>query len=191
MFSIPARARCVKIQFRGLSKGALAGGFTREGLEQYAKRFWNEENDLQTNLFSQKLSFGCSQWLDSHHDTSGELAQAYFGSQRFLPERLLMSPFFLNQANLPEFKENDRFLAWEVTNKAPLEVICSCEFGEVKGLTMMAFDPRLQRLYHGNSVSVDSQTSQTKAFSLMNQFRIHYAKFLLDGMANALEQLAV
>ena len=180
----------VKRQIRNVSKGALAGGFSREGLEEYAKGLWETDSDVITDLSSRKVTLQCSQWLEAHDDTSGELAKAYFGSKNFLPERILISPFFLQQRHLPEFREKDRFLAWDVTLKAPLEVICSWDNGRFKGLTMMAFDPKLHRVYHGNSLCVNDQTSETLLFSFMNQFHARYAEYLLDGMSNTLEQRA-
>lgn len=186
-------------QCRGMcssSKGALSGGFTREGLEEYARELW-KTTETVTDLSSQKLSMECTKWLDSHDDASCEIAQSYFGSYRFLPERLLISPlFFLSKQgtellHLPnDFKVNDEFLAWKVVVKTPLETILLWENGKYKGLTMMAYDPRLQRLYHGNSMSVDNQTLQSRGFALLNQFHLSYAKFLLAGMANQLEQNA-
>ena len=178
-------------QIKCLSKGALTGGFTREGLEFYAKRLWKEEEqDIETDLFSHNLSVECSQWLDSHNDASGELAKAYFGSIRFLPERILMIPFFINKTNLPEtFSEKERFLAWEVKRKDPLEIICSWELGRIKGLTMMAFDPQIKRLYQGNSIAFDRKISkQTHVFSLILNFHAFYANYLLVGMAKVLEK---
>jgi len=201
------------------SKGALGGGFTQEGLEEYAKQLWNVQKEKQddeqnnnnvgypttiTDLSSQRISIECTQWLDSHDDASSKLANAYFGSLRFLPERLLMTPlfYFSNRhqtteqrqqqqqvLNLPnKFQLNHEFLAWRVVAKTPLEIICSWEFGSYKGLTMMAFDPRLQKVYHGNSMYLNSQVLQTKGFALLNQFHLFYAKFLLVGMANKLEK---
>ncbi len=191
----------IKRQSRNLSKGSLAGGFNESGLQRYAEQLWNEDhedNNIISDLSSQKLSLGCCQWLDTHDDTSGELAKAYFGSPRFLPERILLSPLFLmdqtSSINLPQFKEHDGFLAWKVCSKSPLEIICSWEnsIAKSKGLTMMAFDPKLQRLYHGNSLFMERETMHAypKTFSLLNDFHIWYAKFLLAGMANELEHRA-
>ena len=191
MISPSIRGGCSKVTRRSLSRGALAGGFTQEGLQNHAIRYWNEkQQEPYTDLFSQKLSAECTQWLDSHHDPSSELARAFFGSSRFAPERAIMSPFFYSRAHLPDsFEEKDQFLAWEVASKTPLELICSWELLGTKGLTMMAFDAKLRRLYHGNCV--DSLTSKNGVGKALIPFHTHYAKFLLGGMADALEQRAI
>jgi hypothetical protein len=170
------------------SKGSLGGGFTQQGLQQFANRAWNEtqDQDPYTDLFHIKLSAPCNTWLDSHDDPSAELGKAFFGSTRFYPERMLLTPFLQDKKHLPEeFREGDKFLAWEVTSKSPLELICSWNLGNTKGFTMMAFDPKLRRLYHGSCV--DRISSGRGHFKLLIPFHVIYAKFLLHGMKNVLE----
>ncbi len=198
---------------RALSRGALPGGFTEEGLQNYAKFHWkgnmnggggggkrarrsDEEDDgpdegvLYTDLFSHKISPECSGWLDSHEDPSGALGKAFFGSPRFIPERIVMSPLFYKHTRLLDsFKEQERFLAWKVISKSPLELICEWNLGNMtKGLTMLAFDPPLRRIYHGNCV--DRLTSQNKIFEAFIPLHDQYANYLLRGMGDALEKEA-
>ena len=192
------------------TKGALGGGFTKEGLEQYAKQLWQQpeqkekqeekEDVIQTDMYSTKLSISCSNWLNQHDiDTSSQLANSYFGSKQFFVERIILSfilPSTHPQNNtittVPEtFHLHDNFLVWKVTSKTPLELICSWEKGNFKGLTMFGFSPQTRRLYHGNCISFHPtilSSQPTKIFfHLMNQFHIFYAKQLLHGMATSLE----
>ena len=177
---------------RCFSKGALAGGFTKEGLQQFGKRLWNEKQDDRdpySDLFYDKISAPCSTWLDSHHDPSAEIAKAFFSSRRFYPERMLMTPFLYDKMHVPEFREGDKFLAWEVISKSPLELICSWNLGKVQGLTTVAFDPKLRRLYHGNCIDFD--TSDSRVFQALVPLHCHYAKFLLGGMKDVLERKTI
>lgn len=221
---------------RFFSRGALPGGFTKEGLEQFAIRHWEEgqgdtrasrrlrraaanvdehENEnnfkIYTDLFSQKISFECREWLDEHHDPSAALGNAYFGSMAFLPERILMTPvmaFAQRQLTLPSsFHVNDQFLAWDVISKAPVELICesknrianddsginsnsnSNSDRKVKGLTMMAFDAPLNRVYHGNCLRVNVN-SNIELVEKLIPYHESFAKFLLGGMVNELEKQA-
>ena len=179
---------------RYFSKGALAGGFTKEGLQQFGKRLWNEKQDDRdrnpySDLFYDKISVPCSTWLDSHNDPSAEIAKAFFSSRRFYPERMLMTPFLYDKMHVPEFREGDKFLAWEVISKSPLELICSWNLGKVQGLTTVAFDPKLRRLYHGNCIDFD--TADSRVFQALLPLHCHYAKFLLGGMKDVLEKKAI
>eukprot|EP00587_Corethron_hystrix_P012258 CAMPEP_0113329836 /NCGR_PEP_ID=MMETSP0010_2-20120614/21187_1 /TAXON_ID=216773 ORGANISM="Corethron hystrix, Strain 308" /NCGR_SAMPLE_ID=MMETSP0010_2 /ASSEMBLY_ACC=CAM_ASM_000155 /LENGTH=184 /DNA_ID=CAMNT_0000192101 /DNA_START=57 /DNA_END=607 /DNA_ORIENTATION=+ /assembly_acc=CAM_ASM_000155 len=183
---IPIRGRVhvagsIKRSVRRLSRGALAGGFTKEGLQRYARRHWKEEDgEPYADLFSQNLSAECSEWLADHGDPSGALAKAYFGSPRFVPERRLLRLFF-DDAELPAFGEDDAFLAWTVTSKTPHEIICSWEFRNCKGLTTMAVDTRSRKVFHGNCI--DTRTSNLNGFGSLIPLHSWYAKLLLDGMA--------
>ena len=180
---------------RHVSKGSLGGGFTKQGLQQFGKRTWEQKNETKilddpyADLFHIKISVPCSAWLDSHNDPSAELGRAYFGSPRFYPERMLLwllSPFLFDTMHLPqEFRKGDSFLVWEVASKSPLELICSWNLGNIKGLTMVAFDPKLRRLYHGNCI--DSVTSESSVFKTSVPLHSLYAKYLLGGMKNMLE----
>ena len=55
---------------------------------------------------------------------------------------------------------------------------------------MLAFDPSLRKVYHGNCIDVREEIIQ--GFFPKKGVRLHvaYAKFLLDGMTNELENLA-
>lgn len=184
-----AFANIIKLNKRNLSRGALAGGFTKQGLQHYASHFWEEDVCAPyTDLFSKNISFECCEWLDNHHDPSSELATSLFGSTRFVPERLLMTPF-CEQTELPAFKANDQYLVWEVTMKAPHEIICSFEVIGMKGLTMMGFDPRTRRVFLGSCI--DNQSSQRTGFTSMVPLHCSYSQYLLQGLTETLESKTV
>ena len=105
---------------RLLSKGSLAGGFTREGLETYAKQLWgkkdqkevedddDDENVVITDLYSTKLSLPCARWLEEHDDTSSEMANSYFGSKQFFLERIILTFILLpNKQHCRNFNHNE------------------------------------------------------------------------------------
>merc|ERR1712130_573649 len=85
---------------------------------------------------------------------------SYFGSWSFLPERILLTPLFYNSSSLQAllFEKNDNyrnieeinFLAWTVRFRTPLQMVATWNFGRetVVGGTFVAFDPKLQTVYH-------------------------------------------
>ena len=92
-----------------------------------------------------------------------------------------------------EFKVKDQFLLWQVVVKSPLELILSYEIETLnfRGLTMLAFDPSLRKVYHGNCIDVREERLVQGFFPKKAvQLHVAYAKFLLDGMTDELENLA-
>lgn len=72
---------------------------------------------------------------------------------------------------------------------APLELICSwgVERHDIKGCTMLAFDPSLGKVYHGNCINVQMQRLQGHELRHFMKLHVRYAKFLLGGMVGELE----
>lgn len=148
------------------------------------------------DLFSQSISKECCDYLTHQPSVSGLLGKAFFGSRRFLPEKYFLTAtnsvfsLYPNTAtSSSEFQLNDRYLQWKVTLNAPLELICSwgIEKYDIKGCTMMAFDPSLRKVYHGNCVNITMQTLEGFEFRHVTRLHALYAKFLLGGMVDELE----
>ena len=171
---------------------ALGDDEVSEGLRQWAVREWDETEEPYVDLFSHPLTKECSDWLKAQPNPSHHLANAYFGSPRFAPERMLLTllPRFSNHATLPtRFEKGDNVLAWTVKHQTPLQVICEWgneSFG--RGGTMVAFDPERRRVLHGNCM--EAWASRSLGFRALTGFHVYYAKFLLGGMAGKLEQEA-
>lgn len=87
------------------------------------------------------------------------------------------------------FNINDQYLQWKVSFKAPLEIIYTYQIDRFhfRGCTMLAYDPSLNKIYHGNCIDVAQEKVQS---SLGIRMHVQYAKYLLDGMASELEMLA-
>ena len=97
-----------------------------------------------------------------------------------------MTPLFRKTSSLPDvFSMDEQFLAWTVAAHSPLETICTWEFQSVKGLTMIGYDPRLARIYHGNAI--DSSVVDNAFFKASIPIHVRYAKFLLKGMMVTIE----
>jgi hypothetical protein len=172
----------------GLSRGALAGGFTKESLQGWARDFWKEENVRFVDLHSQKVSSQCSDWLNVHPNPSSQLARAFYGSIQFLPERMLLTPFCYSNSTLPHKDEKiqlgHQFLLWKVVVDSPHEMILEWSVnGKGLGCTMVAFDPSLRKVYQGNCLKFEPNSISTKLHTW-------YAQLLLGGMVQQLEQEA-
>ncbi len=169
--------------------GALPGGFTQEALAQWAQHTLKDDKEPYADLFSESISFDCNEYLKHQPHPSSDLTKCFFGSNRFIPERYLLTPFFFrnNNHNLPNvFSTNEKFLAWTVIVHSPLETICTWEFGQsVKGCTMIGFDPKLRRVYHGNCIH--SSVTDKAFFHASLPIHVRYAKFLLNGMVYKIE----
>ncbi|KAL3805372.1 hypothetical protein HJC23_009079 [Cyclotella cryptica] len=203
------------------SNSTIGGGFTKEGLRQWAvltdfgiltdmsgqemrrrKRLLNDDSKTlpYVDLLSRRISKQCSDYLVLQPSPSSMLGRAFFGSNRFLIEKIFLmamnSAFSLyprTGSKLPTFELNDRYLHWTVTMSSPLELICSWELKRygVKGCTMMAFDPSLKNVYHGNCMNVPME--RLGGFFFRNCIKLHvmYANFLLGGMVNELESISM
>ena len=165
-------------------RGALPGGFTQEALSEWAANFWNPDDVKYVDLYSHKISKPCASWLKTHPYPSSELARAFLGSKSFLPERLLLTPFSYPNISLPDgqIPIGHEFLLWTVVVNSPHEMILEWSIlGKVHGCTMVAVDPGLCKVYHGNCLKfqVGYQAITLHAW---------YAQRLLLGMVHNLEQ---
>ena len=167
-----------------VSRGAISGGFNEAGLKKWAKQHWGlieDDDHLFVDLHHADISKQCSSWLDQHPHPSSELARAFFGSNSFRYERILLSPFFYSPELPNTFQPHSQFLAWTVVSQTPHEIIFEWKFSsKAKGCTMVAFDPTLSRVYQGNGLP-------TIPASLLIQFHDMYSTFLLKGMVEHLE----
>ncbi len=210
--NVPCRS-CDRRRF--VHDGALPGGFSKEALSQWAHLTWKNEDDSShtsngrlnrrrntmsydeddldgqqrhyVDLFSEKISLECTEYLKHQIHPSSDLTKCFFGSYRFLPERCVLTPFFHNHSTLPNiFSSSTRFLAWTVKVDTPLETICTWEFYGFRGCTMVGFDPSLRRVYHGNCIHF----SATKSALFIKLLPVHerYACFLLNGMVYEIEK---
>ena len=201
------------------SKAILPGGFTADGLREWAvlndygatadcgtlptsqdmrRRKRQLIDEPYVDLFARRVSDECSQYLSENSSPSDELGHAFFGSTNFMSERMILSSlnslFSLypdDASTLPTvFSINDQYLQWKVTMKAPLELICSYQIERLnfRGCTMLAFDPALKNVYHGNCI--DFAEKRIQGLILKKSFDIHrkYAEFLLTGMVSTLER---
>lgn len=168
---------------RNVSRGALAGGFSKEALQEWASNFWKEDSVKFVDLYSQKVTPKCATWLNDHSGPSSQLTRAFFGSWVFLPERLLLTPFSYPHVTLPDGKirNGQQFLLWKVVVDSPHEMILEWSVrGKALGCTMVAFDPSLRKVYHGNCLKFETGSTP-------NAIHAWYAQTLLGSMVQALE----
>lgn len=180
-----------RTQIRSVSRGALSGGFSEGSLRNWAFNHWNKSpNDtIYVDLYNERVTTECSSWLASHPHPSSELAKAFYGSVRFVPERLILAPMYGNSQLPTDLKKGSKFLVWEVVSDTPHEMILSWNFGSVlRGCTVVAFDPSLRRVYHGNCL--DSKANDSWLANASIPFHQAYAKFLLADMAKKMEGIA-
>lgn len=198
---------------RFASTSTLPGGFTSDGLKHYCllsnygqdsleqlksqevrrrrRQLDDETNQPYVDLFSKRISNECNDHLKSQANPSDTLARAFFGSKHFMPERMILTPIHLlsgeSSTSIPSsFQLKDRFLQWTAVSKTPLEVILSWQVSSVRGVTMLAFDPALHKVYHGNCINIKEEALDRPLAA--NGIRLHklYAQFLLDGMVGEL-----
>ena len=196
------------------NSSTLPGGFSTDGLREWATltdfgadgyedqtrqdiRRRKMEYDRYADLFSMRVSDGCSNYLASRPSPSDVLGRAFFGSRRFTAEKIFISSlnsiFHLypeGSTILPaQFNMNDRFLHWNVSSKSPLEIIYTYQIDvfHFRGCTMLAYDPSLKKVYHGNCIDVAEERVKS---SLGIRMHVHYAKYLLGGMVRELEILS-
>ncbi|KAL3767508.1 hypothetical protein ACHAWU_000171 [Discostella pseudostelligera] len=196
------------------TNSTLPGGFSADGLREWATltdfgadgyenqtrqdiRRRKMEYDRYADLFSTRVSDGCSNYLASRPCPSDVLGRAFFGSRSFMTEKIFLSSmnsiFHLypeGSTILPaQFNMNDRFLHWKVSSKSPLEIIYTYQIDGLhfRGCTMLAYDPSLNKVYHGNCIDVSEERVNS---SLGIRIHVHYAKYLLGGMVSEMEILS-
>mmetsp|Transcript_10096 Transcript_10096/g.15655 ORF Transcript_10096/g.15655 Transcript_10096/m.15655 type:complete len:223 (-) Transcript_10096:8-676(-) len=195
------------------ARNTLPGGFTSDGLKHYGlltnfgqesleqlksqevrrrrRQLDDDTNQPYVDLFSKSISDECSDYLKSQASPSDVLARAFFGSKHFMPERMILTPIHLlsdeSSTSIPSsFQVKDRFLQWTVVCKSPLELILSWQVSNVKGVTMLAFDPALRKAYHGNCINITEKALDRPLAATGLQLHKQYAHFLLDGMVKHL-----
>lgn len=195
------------------ARNTLPGGFTSDGLKNYGllsnygqesleqlksrevrrkrRQLDDETNQPYVDLFSKRISDECSDHLKSQESPSDSLARAFFGSKHFMPERIILTPIHLlsgeSSTSIPSsFQLKDRFLQWTVVSKSPLELIFSWQVTNVKGVTMLAFDPALQKVYHGNCINIKEEALDKPLAAIGIRLHKVYAEFLLAGMVSEL-----
>jgi hypothetical protein len=182
----PSRSMAVAAR-RSISRGALAGGFSKESLKAWASNFGEKEASF-VDLYSQKVSPQCASWLKTNSRPSTQLIKSFFGSIRFVPERILLTPFWYHHRKLPTLDKieiGQRFLLWTVVVDSPHEMILEWKVGsQVGGYTMVAFCPSLRKVYQGNCLTFQPGSTSASAHAW-------YAEFLLGGMIQHLEQEAL
>lgn len=158
-----------------------------------------------TDLFHTQISHECNQWLSEQPNPSHNLVKAFFTSRPFQVEQKLLSIFYNDNCidSFPDKKTN--FLAWQISSLSQLETICEWKVGNIRGFTTVAYDSQLRRIYHGNVVDIpwkedentldkgqiDDKENGNYALHLwkpMIDFHTWYAKILLNGMKDALEE---
>ena len=210
--------RCSSASSAAWAKNCLSGGFTSDGLRLWAllsnfgqesfeqlksqeirkrrRLLGDDESQPYVDLFSKRISDESNDYLKTVPSPSDTIARAFFGSKHFMAERMVLTPIYLlsstSSTTLPcTFSMNDRFLTWRVVTKSPLELILSWQVGNVKGVTMMGFDPSQRKAYHGNCIDIKEDTLNNMPF-VMSGIRLHktYAQFLLDGMVKELTRMS-
>jgi hypothetical protein len=196
------------------NNSTLPGGFSAAGLREWATvtNFGTEGYENQTrqdirtrkldynryaDLFSKRVSDGCCNFLSGHASPSNILGRAFFGSRSFKAERVLLSSLNSVFRTYPEgstilpeqFNLNDRYLYWKASLISPLETIFTYQIDRLhlRGCTMLAYDPTLKKVFHGNCIDIAEDRVQS---SLGVRMHVGYAKYLLAGMVRELEILA-
>jgi hypothetical protein len=172
---------------RKFSHGALAGGFTKEALQQWATNEWKDTDTPHVEFLYERIPNECIDYLNEQDYPSSELAKLYFGSLPSILKRTLMTSIFFEHSKVPDiFSVGEKYLVWKVVVQNPLEIILTWELDtEVKGCTMIAYDPKLCRLYTGNAVN--SLAAQKEIFKSTKTIQNKCSKFLLSGVVQGLE----
>lgn len=192
-------------KWRYLSSGALGGGYSKENLAYFAASHFAErrrrrkiqdevdEDELPyADMFNQQISSDTNEWLKSHPSPSVVLARSFFASAAFAPERTILSLATSGPGKaLPDvsFNVGDSHLLWTVAAKSPLEIILTWELeslGLAKGVTQLAFDPSLRRVYQGNALNQVPAWAES-----LIPLHERYANYLLQGMVDEIENAAL
>ena len=180
------------------SRGALAGGFSRENLAAWAQREWGEMNQVDSekepdhyvDLFSAEISGQCATMLEQHPHPASALARAMFQSNQFAMERLLLSIFMASDKGkvLPEvFKQKSVYLMFHVSEVTPHEIIFKWS---ATGCTMLAVNPRVRKVYLGSGIKSSTFLDGMLFQKILAPLHIRYSKFLVQGIVTQLEHQA-
>ena len=184
----------------GQSRGALAGGFSKENLADWAKREWgdvgatstSQQPDHYVDLHSAKISGACAAMLEEHSHPSSAVGRTMFQSNQFTPERWIWSALMpSSNRDLPEvFQRTGSYLVFHVTDVTPHELIFKWTGGRASGCTMVAVDPRTRRIYLGSGIKSASFLEGTFFRQVLTPLHIRYSRFLLQGAVEQLERQA-
>ena len=172
---------------------------TGQEIRRRRRQIPEDENKLPyVDLFSKKVSNECSKYISNQHSPTDMLGRAFFGCNSFRAEKMLLntmntlfSIYPTNATTLPSvFNMRDQYLHWKVTSLAPSEMILSYNILRFRGATMLAFDPTLRKVYHGNCIDVNNERMKGFIPELAIQMHVKYAESLLDGMVEELKNLA-
>lgn len=121
----------------------IRGGYSKENLAYFAASHFAErrkrrriedevdEDELPyADMFNQQISSDANEWLKSHPSPSVVLAQSFFASAAFAPERTILSLATSGPGKaLPDisFNVGESHLLWTVAVKSPLEIILTWE----------------------------------------------------------------
>ena len=178
---------------------------TGQEIRKRKRKIPEDENKLPyVDLFSTKVSSECSKYISNQHSPTDVLGKAFFGCNSFRAEKMLLnklntlfSLYPTNATMLPSvFNMRDQYLSWKVTSLAPSEIILSyniesSRFRGFRGATMLAYDPSLRKVYHGNCIDVTNERMKGFIPELAIQMHVKYAESLLHGMVEELENLAI
>ena len=175
---------------------------TGQEIRKRKRQIPEDENKLPyVDLFSTKISSECSKYISNQHSPTDVLGRAFFGCNSFRAEKMLLntmntlfSLYPTNATTLPSvFNMRDQYLSWKVTSLAPSEIILSYNIESLRfrGATMLAYDPSLRKVYHGNCIDVTNERMKGFIPELAIQMHVKYAESLLHGMVEELENLAI
>jgi len=172
---------------------------TGQEIRRRRRQIPEDENKLPyVDLFSKKVSNECSKYISNQHSPTDVLGRAFFGCNSFRAEKMLLntmntlsSIYPTNATTLPsEFNMRDQYLHWKVTSLAPSEIILSYNILRFRGATMLAFDPTLRKVYHGNCIDVTNGRIKGHIPELAVQMHVKYVELLLNDMVDELEEQA-
>jgi hypothetical protein len=175
-------------------RGALAGGFTKDNLTQWAEREWGLKDSSigghYVDLLKHKVSPQCAAMLETHPHPSSALANAFFQSAPFTPERIIVTTLGITKTNnLPTvFRPGDSYLFWTAKDVTPHEIILRWKLGSSQGFTMVALDPRARFVYFGSGIEYADLHQGFLFRKIMTPFHMFYSNLLIKGMVAKLEE---
>jgi hypothetical protein len=175
-------------------RGALAGGYSKDNLVQWADREWGLKDsrvgEHYVDLLKHKVSPQCAAMLETHPHPSSALIRAFFQSTPFTPERIFITTLGLRKdTNLPTvFRRDDSYLFWTARDVTPHEVILCWEMGSNRGFTMVAVDPRARFVYFGSGIQHADFHEGILFRKILTPFHVFYSNLLIKGMVAKLEE---
>ena len=181
-------------------RGALAGGFTKDNLTEWAIREWGRKDSSigghYVDLLKHQISPQCAAMLESHRHPSSALTRALFQSTPFALERILVTTLGIGSSSnnnniLPtKFQPGDSYLFWTAKDVTPHEIILCWALGSSCGFTMLGVDPKLKMVYFGSGVRSSSYHQGFLFQKILIPCHLFYSNLLIKGMVAKLEELA-